>query len=86
MSSVADIPNVVQLNAFTPRYIQSHNEGRGTPAHLFIEPASNDHWDVEVSFNSMISLAKTVYFPCNSGALHKEKNNSSLCGSLAQQL
>lgn len=55
--------------------------------HLFVEPASHNHWDVEVSFNSMIPLAKTVYFPCTSGALQKAKKNqtSSLCGSFAEE-
>lgn len=40
---------------------------------LFIEPAPHHHWDVEVSFNRVISLAKTVNFPRTSGALHGEK-------------
>ena len=55
--------------------------------HLFVEPASHHHWDVEVSFNSMIPLAKTVYFPCTSGALQKAKENrtSSLRGSFAEE-
>lgn len=46
---------------------------RGSPAHLFVEPASYHNRDVEVSFNGVISLAKTVHLSlsCTSGVLHK---------------
>lgn len=42
-----------------------------TQSHLFIEPASHHNWDIEVSFNSMIPLPKTVYFARASGALQR---------------
>lgn len=53
---------------------------RGSPAHLFVKPASHHNWDVEVSFNSLISLAKTVYLSlsCTSGVLHKGKERNSI--------
>lgn len=51
---------------------------RESPAHLFVKPASHHNWDVEVSFNSLISFAKTVYLslPCTSGVLHKGTERS----------
>lgn len=38
-------------------------------AHLLVQPASHHHWDIEVSLNGLISLAKAVHLPCTSGAL-----------------
>lgn len=54
---------------------------RGSPAHLFVKPASHHNWDVKVSFNSLISLAETVHLSlsCTSGALYKGKERKRIC-------
>lgn len=40
-------------------------------AHLLVQPTSHHHWDIEVSLNGLISLAKAVHLPGTSGVLRE---------------
>lgn len=42
-------------------------------AHLLVQPTSHHHWDIEVSLNGLISLAKAVHLPSTSGVLRERE-------------